>query len=157
MIDSHCHLEQKNYDSDRDEFIEDCKKAGIMALITSCAHPRDFEKTMEFVEKYKNYVFAVVGIHPEYIKDISDKEIDEYIEKIRKNSDKTIGIGEIGLDYFWIKEDEWREKQKKLFVKMLTLAKELKKPVVIHSRNALEETLSKVHKALPLLGSFPLL
>jgi len=141
MIDSHCHLEQKRYDNDRDEVIEKCREDGIRAIITSCAHPRDLEKTIGFVEKYKNFVFAVAGIHPLYIKEISPQEIDDYFKKVTNNQDRIVGIGEIGLDHHWIKEDKWREKQEELFVRMLNLSKELNKPVVIHSREALGKTL----------------
>jgi len=139
MIDVHCHLEQKDYDKDRDEVIERCKKE-LKAVITSCAHPRDFELTMQISEKYKNFVFATCGIHPEYIKEVSQKEIDETIEKIKQNKEKIVAIGETGLDFWWVKEAEWQQKQKELFVRLIELSKELKKPLVIHSRDAYEET-----------------
>jgi TatD DNase family protein len=139
MIDVHCHLEQKDYDKDRDEIIEKCKKE-LKAVITSCAHPRDFDLTLEITEKYKNFVFATCGIHPEYIKEISEREVEETIEKIKQNKDKFVAIGECGLDFFWIKEAEWQQKQRELFIRLIELAKELKKPLVIHSREAYEET-----------------
>jgi TatD DNase family protein len=140
MIDVHCHLEQKDYDNDRDEIIEKCKKE-LKAVITSCAHPKDFDLTMQLVNKYKNFVFASCGIHPEYIKEISEKEVDEFIEKIKHNKDKIVAIGETGLDFFWVKEPEWQQKQKELFIQLIELSKELRKPLVIHSREAYEETL----------------
>ncbi|MBU3896463.1 MAG: TatD family hydrolase [Nanoarchaeota archaeon] len=140
MIDVHCHLEQKDYDKDRDEIILKCKKE-LKAIITSCAHPKDFEKTLEIVNKYKDYVFATAGIHPTYIKELTEKEIDDFIEILRKNKNVLVGIGEIGLDIWHIKEPYWREKQVALFIKMIKLAKELDKPIVIHARDALEETL----------------
>jgi TatD DNase family protein len=140
MIDVHCHLEQRDYDEDRDEIIEKCKKE-LKAVITSCAHPRDFDLTMQLVEKHKNFVFASCGIHPEYVKDISEREIDETIEKIKQNRDRIVAIGETGLDFYWIKEPEWQQKQKELFIRLIELAKELRKPLVIHSRNAYEETI----------------
>jgi TatD DNase family protein len=140
MIDVHCHLEQDDYDEDRDEIIEKCKKE-LKAVITSCAHPRDFDLTMQLTEKYKNFIFASYGIHPEYVKEISEREIDEFIERIKQNKDKLVAIGECGLDFFWVHEPEWQQKQKELFIRLIELAKELKKPLVIHSRNAYEETL----------------
>jgi len=145
MIDSHCHLEQKDFDNDLDQVIEKCKKE-LKAIVTSCAHPKDFKKTLEIVEKYKGFVFCTVGIHPEYIKEFSEKEINLFIEEIKKNKDKIIGIGEVGLDYNWIKEDKLRERQKTLFTKMIRLAKQLDKPLVIHSREALNETLEILEK-----------
>jgi len=73
MIDSHCHLEQKDYDKDRDDVIEKCKKE-LKVVITCCADPRDWKLTKEIAEKHKGFVFPIAGIHPEFIKDIAKKE-----------------------------------------------------------------------------------
>lgn len=140
MIDVHCHLEQEDYDKDRDEVIEKCKKE-LKAVITCCAHPRDFDITMKMVEDHKNFVFASCGIHPEYIKEISEKEIEDFLEKIKRNKDKIVAIGETGLDFWWTQETEWQEKQKKLFIRLINLAKELKKPLIVHCRDAFEDTI----------------
>lgn len=135
MIDCHCHLEQSDYNLDRKEVIEKCKKE-LNAVVTSCAHPNDFKLTMQLVEKYKGFVYATVGIHPEYIKEIKTSDVDEYLDLIKKNKDKIVGLGENGLDYWWIRESEWQEKQRKLFIKLIEFAKELKKPLVVHCRDA---------------------
>jgi len=140
MIDVHCHLEQEDYDKDRDEVIEKCKKE-LKAVITSCAHPKDFELTMRMVENHKNFVFATCGIHPEYIKDVAEKTKDDFLELIAENKEKIVAIGETGLDYWWTKEIEWREKQKQLFIQLIEVAKELNKPLIIHSREAFEDTI----------------
>ncbi len=140
MIDCHCHLEQKEYNQDRDSFIEDCKKH-LKAIVTCSAHPKDIELTLKIAEKYQDFVFAIIGLHPEYIKELTEKQIKETIEAIKQNKNQIVGIGEIGLDYFWIKEKEWQEKQKQLFRKLINLAKELNLPLVIHSRSASEETI----------------
>jgi TatD DNase family protein len=145
MIDVHCHLEQKDYDSSRDQVIEKCKKE-LRAVITSCAHTGDFEKTLVMTKKYKGFVFASYGIHPEYIKEISEKEIDEFIEKVRQNKNDIVAIGEIGLDFKWVVEPEWREKQKELFVRLIRLARELGKPIVVHSRDSYVETMEIMEK-----------
>jgi len=140
MIDIHCHLEQEDYNKDRDEVIEKCKKE-LKAVITSCAHPRDFDLTLQLTEKYKNFVFASYGIHPEYIKEVSESEIDDFLEKVKQNKDKLVAIGETGLDFWWTKEIEWQEKQKELFIRLISLAKEIKKPLIIHCRDAFEDTI----------------
>ncbi|MEM5869624.1 MAG: TatD family hydrolase [Candidatus Aenigmatarchaeota archaeon] len=139
MIDVHCHLEQSDYNSDREEVIEKCKKE-LKAVITSCAHPKDFELTMKLVEQHKGFVFATVGIHPEYIKEVGKEEKEEFFELVRKNKEKIVGIGEVGLD-FLIEEQEWREKQKELFLEFISLAKKLNKPLVIHARKAFGEAI----------------
>ncbi|MEM4152589.1 MAG: TatD family hydrolase [Candidatus Pacearchaeota archaeon] len=140
MIDCHCHLEQKDYDKDRERIIEQCKQK-LKALVTCAAHPRDITLTLELVKKYKGFVFCSVGIHPEYIKEISEKEINKTIKEIEENKREISAIGEIGLDYYWIKEPEWREKQKELFRKMIVLAKRLNLPLIIHSRDATEDAI----------------
>lgn len=138
MIDCHCHLEQSDYDSDREQIIEKCKKE-LKAVITSCAHPKYFNLTLQLVEKHKNFIFCTVGIHPGNIKEISSQEKYRFLDLVKQNSDKISGIGETGLDYFWVKESEWQKRQKELFVELINFAKELKKPLVVHARNAYDD------------------
>ena len=138
MIDVHCHLEQPQYDEDRDEVIARAKKK-LKAVISSCAHPKDFQATLKLAEENKNFVFPAIGMHPEYIKDFSQKQIDDYLQMMEENSDKFVSVGEIGLDYFWVKEEEWRQKQKELFVQFIEFAKDHDKPLTVHSRDAYED------------------
>jgi TatD DNase family protein len=144
MIDVHCHLEQKDYEKDRDEVIKKCERE-LRAVITCCCHPDDFDLTMKMVEKYKNFVFATVSIHPEYIKEIEHLRVDDFLKRIEENKEKIVGIGETGLDFI-IEEPEWREKQKELFIKFIDLAKSLNFPVVIHARKAFAEAIEILEK-----------
>ena len=140
MIDVHCHLEQPDYDSDRDNVIESCKQK-LDAIVTCCANPEDFNLTMQILEKYKHFVFATFSLHPIYIKDFNEKQKDEFFDLIIENKDNVSGIGETGLDYFHIKEDSWHDKQKELFIEHIYLAKRLKKPLIIHSRDSTEDVI----------------
>lgn len=140
MIDVHCHLEQKDYDADRENIIQQCKRE-LKFVVTCCAHPDDLEKTFEIYEKFKPFVHISIGIHPEFIKELKEERINEVIEKIKKNKNNISAIGEVGLDYHWVKEPEFREKQKELFRKMIALSKELELPVIIHCWNASEDTI----------------
>jgi TatD DNase family protein len=139
MIDAHSHLEQADFGSDRDEVIEKCRKAGLKAIVTCCARPEDFQLTMDMVGRWEGFVFATAGIHPEFIKDISEKETDDFLEVIKENKGKLCAIGEIGLDFWWVREKSWQERQKEQFAELISFAKELKKPLVIHCREAEEE------------------
>ncbi len=141
MIDVHCHLEQKDYDKDLDKVIESCKKGSLKAVITSCPNPRDFDKTLEIASKYNGFVFPCFGLHPEYIKEFSEKDVDEYLEKLKENKDKMVGFGEVGLDFHWIRESSWQQKQKEQFKELIRFSKELRKPLVVHCRDAFEETI----------------
>jgi len=146
MIDVHCHLEQSDYDSDRDQVIEECKKK-MKAIITCCAHPKYFDLTLQLVEKYKGFVFCTIGIHPEYIRRINESDKDNFLELIKQNREKICSIGETGLDYFEVKEAEWQTKQRELFIELINFAKELKKPLVIHARNAYDEVIRILEQA----------
>ena len=140
MIDCHCHLEQKDYNVNREEVIGQCREE-LKAIITCCAHPVDSSLTLEIAKKHSGFVFCVIGLHPEFIKELSEDQIRETIKIIGQNKDLVVGIGEIGLDFHWIKEPEWQEKQKELFIRMIQLAKELNKPLVVHARSAFKETI----------------
>jgi len=141
MIDSHCHLEQPEYDKDREKIIGECKKK-LKAVVTCCAHPKDIGLTLDLVKEYPGFVFATIGIHPEFIKELSEEDINLTIKKVEENKEQIVAIGEIGLDYFWIKEKKWQEKQKILFERMIKLANRLNKPLVIHSRDSSEDAIN---------------
>jgi len=146
MIDVHCHLEQPDYEKDREKVIEECKKE-MTAIITCCAHPKDFNLTMKLVEKHKNFVYASVGLHPIYVKEIKQPELEKYLQTIADNKEKIVSIGEIGLDYHWIKDEHWQKKQRELFMVMLQFAKEIGKPVTIHIRDAFEDAIKILEKS----------
>jgi len=145
MIDVHCHLEQKDYDKDRNEVIEKCKKE-LKAIITCCCHPDDFDLTIEMVKNYQNFIFATVSLHPIDIEEISELNLDSFFKKIEEYKEKIVAIGETGLD-FVIEETTLREKQKELFLKFISLAKDLNLPLVIHARKAFAETIEILEKS----------
>jgi TatD DNase family protein len=140
MIDCHCHLEQKEYDAKLDFLIEEWKKK-LKFVVSSCAHPMDLEKTLWIYERFKPFVKICVGLHPEFIKEVSEKDIKKVIEFIKEHKKDILAIGEIGLDYHWIKESKWQEKQKEMFVRFIQLGKELNLPLVIHSWDATEDAI----------------
>lgn len=148
MIDSHCHLEWKSYDADREEVIAMCK-AQLKAVVSSCSRPHDFDKALDTRARHKDFVFITAGFHPEFMKEVSQEQKKVYLEKIRNNRNMIVAIGEIGLDYDWIKEPEEQEKSRRLFEEMLELAKELGLPVVIHSRNSHLDVLDMLDKHKP--------
>lgn len=145
MIDTHCHLEQPDYDADREAVIERCSKI-LHAVIISCANPKYFNLTMELVKRHSGFIFATASVHPQYVKAIDENLVTDYLERIRSNRDTIVAIGETGLDYNWIKEAEWRVKQKHLFANLITLAERLQRPLVIHSRDATEDVISMLEE-----------
>lgn len=141
MIDVHCHLEQKELYERLDKLVPKWKSE-LKFVISSCAHVQDLERTLEIYRKFKPFVKICIGLHPEFIKELKEEEIDGVVKFIHAHTSEISAIGEVGLDYHWIKEPEFREKQKDLFVKFIKLAKELNFPLVIHSWDATLEAIA---------------
>ncbi len=141
MIDCHCHLEQKEYDKNREKIIAECKKE-LKALVTCCAHPRDLQLTLELVKKHQGFIFCSLGIHPICVNEMSENEIEKGIKEIEQNASQLAAIGEVGLDFNWVKDEKLQEAERKLFRKMIALAKKLDKPLIIHNRDATEDTIT---------------
>ncbi len=149
MIDAHCHLEQNDFASDLDEVIKRAKQNGLKAVITCCAHPKDLERSLEIVEKFEGYVFLTASVHPIHVPEFSDGQILEFLERLKElaKSGKIVGIGETGLDYYWVKDAEQRERQKEAFRWHIELAKKLRLPLIVHSREANEETVKILNES----------
>ena len=132
LIDTHCHLSMSDIDSINN-------MDGIM--ITAGCDDETNKEVIELVKKYPN-VYGVLGIHPEEIDKITDSSF-KFIEDNLSNK-KIVGIGEIGLDYYWRSDN--KEKQKEVFERQLELAEKYNLPVVIHSRDAIQDTYDIVSK-----------
>lgn len=139
MIDVHCHLTQPDYDSDRDDVINSCKQ-NLKAVITSSPNPKTFQLALETAEKHRNFVFVSLGLHPIYIKELKEKQIQDAINFIETKKEKIVAVGEVGLDYYHVREQEWHVKQQELFRRMIKLSLRLKLPLVVHTRDT-EETI----------------
>ena len=138
MIDIHCHLEHiKN----PEETIAEAQKRKMKAIISSVVDPKDAKKILILKTKYPDFLFVSLGFHPHYVKKYKEKEIVEYTDYIKKNKEKIVAVGEIGLDYFQLSEDKQKNLQKEILKKFLDLAKELNLPVIIHCREAFDDLL----------------
>lgn len=137
LIDSHAHITQKIYD-DIGSVLERAKENNVLKIINCGDNLESSKEIISLSKTYDNVLFCTVGIHPEYAKETNEKDILE-LEKLIKNN-KIYGIGEIGLDFYYGKED--RNKQIALFKKQLELATKYKLPVIIHSREATNETIN---------------
>ncbi|MBI4177608.1 MAG: TatD family hydrolase [Candidatus Aenigmarchaeota archaeon] len=133
MIDAHCHLTFRNFEVNRDEIVKDSMES-MDAVIDSAPSTGDSEKSIKLAEKYPNFVFSCVGLHPEEIPRLSQKQIDSHVEFIKSNANKIAAIGEVGIDNFHVKNEGDRKKCAEVFTQFIGLAKEINKPLVIHSR-----------------------
>ena len=137
MIDIHCHLTYKGLDEIKEKIIAEAKKE--MDAVITCGYPKDAKEALELGKKHEGFVHVTLGLHPIDISEMTDKEIENYLEFIRGNADNIVGVGEVGLDWHWFPEEEKRQRYKDVFIQTLDLAKELKKPVVLHMRKAIDE------------------
>ena len=133
LIDSHCHLTDKKF-LNVDEIIKRAKEVGVEKIIVPAVNFKDSKKIIELAKKHQE-LYALVGIHPECVQDVSNLKIQmSKLKSLIQNSNKVVGIGEIGLDFYWRSDN--KKQQIELFKAQLKLAVELNLPVVIHNRNA---------------------
>lgn len=140
-IDSHCHI-YEGACSDVEKVIKEAKEVNVQKMFDASEDISSSKKVLEISEKYKGIIYPCIGIHPENIPNNIDNELVELEELIQKH--KVIAIGEIGLDYHWTKET--KDKQIYLFEKQLKLASKYNLPVIIHSRDATEDTINILNK-----------
>ncbi len=139
LIDTHCHLTDSKF-TDVKKTIAEAKDAGVEKILIPAGNIEDSKRAVLIAEQEEQY--AMVGVHPEDMESVTsvDQMICELEELIGK-SEKIVGIGEIGLDFYWDKEKKTKEKQLEIFVAQMEMAVRLKLPVVIHMRDAEEEML----------------
>ena len=139
LFDSHAHLDDEKFDEDREEIIKKIHQE--IDKFTSVGYDlQGSQKAIELSNKY-DFIYATCGISPNDIPQ-TEEELWEMLDKIKelaKTNNKVVAIGEIGLDYYWNKEN--KELQKKAFIKQINIANELDLPIVIHTREAVMDTL----------------
>ncbi len=142
LFDSHAHYNDEKFDLDREIVIKETLENGVSNFIVAGYDIESSKKAIEIVKKCEA-AYAIIGISPDGVKNIknsNDIEKDIYeIRKIIENNKKIVAVGEIGLDYYWNKEN--KELQKEMFIKQIELANSLNLPIVIHTREAINDTL----------------
>ena len=131
MIDTHCHIYKEYYD-DIDSLINKLKDKNVLHIINASTN---YDNALEIInesKKYGDFILPAIGIHPEEMKNYNLEKIEELI-----NNNKIYAIGEIGLDYYWSKDN--KEEQKELFIKQIHLAKKYNLPVIVHTRESIQD------------------
>ncbi len=149
IIDTHCHLNDEILYKDLENVISRAQQVGVEKMVVIGWDKVSSELAIELAEQY-DFIYAVIGFHPENVFDIDDKALYETLELCKHP--KVVGIGEIGLDYHWTKEPDKREIQKQFFIKQIDFANEHHLPISIHNRDAFADTLSILKEHKPLYG-----
>lgn len=139
LTDTHCHLDDEKFDSDRDAAIERALEAGVTQIVAvgTGDGPPDLESGIRLADAHRN-VYATVGVHPHDASKADDGSLRR-LEELLKH-EKVIAIGEIGLDYHY--DFSPRDRQRAVFVEQMRIARDARKPIVIHTREAWDDTLA---------------
>ena len=141
FIDTHCHISSEYYDN-IDFIIKENRKNNISKIVVSACDRKSFEEAFELTNQYDD-LFLTIGFHPDTVDSVTDADLKD-LENFIKSNKKIVGIGEIGLDYYYVQDN--KSSQKKLFEEQLSLAEKLNMPVVIHSREATKDTIDILKK-----------
>jgi TatD DNase family protein len=147
FVDSHCHIAGPEYDADREEVIARARDAGVTTILnvgTGDPHSGVFERAVALAEQHRG-VYCAIGVHPHDAK-LFDVAAERRLIDLAKQSSRVVAWGEIGLDYHY--DHSPRDVQRDVFRRQIAIARELNLPVVIHSREADEDTIAILREAL---------
>lgn len=142
IFDTHAHYDDKVFDQDREELLSSLREQGVERIVNVSANLQEIEATLQLIGQYP-FIYGAAGVHPSDAKELNEENFQQIRQAMEH--EKMLAIGEIGLDYYWDSTD--RDIQKKWFLRQLELAKELDKPVIIHSRDAAQDTLDLIKQA----------
>ena len=149
IIDTHAHYDDKAFEEDRSEVLESMAGEGIGRIVNIGSSLGACKRTIQLMEQY-NFIYGALGVHPTDSGELTEEDI-EWL-RTQCALEKCVAVGEIGLDYYW--DEPEREIQKKWFIRQLQLAREVNLPLVIHSRDAAQDTVDimKAEKAQEIGG-----
>lgn len=145
IFDTHAHFDDEQFEEDRDTLLSSLSEKGVELVMNCATNPQSIKTTLALANKY-DFIYAAVGLHPEDLNPLSEADL-ETVKNAALSEKKVKSIGEIGLDYYW--KEVPREKQLYFFEKQILLAKELNLPIIVHDREAHEDTYNLLLKHKP--------
>lgn len=141
IFETHAHYDDEAFDEDREELLESLEPAGIGKVINVCAEVSGWERTVALTERYP-FVYGAVGVHPDDVGSLDEAALERM--RVLCGKEKIVAVGEIGLDYYWDKQDH--QTQIFWFERQMEVARETGLPFIIHSREAARDTLETVKR-----------
>lgn len=151
LFDTHAHYDSRQFDADRDQVLAGLKSRGVGLVVNPGCDLPSSRMAVELAERYP-FLYAAVGFHPEELEGAELSDLDA-IRELAAHP-KVVAIGEIGLDYYWVKDQEGRRKEQDFFRAQLALAEELGLPVIVHDREAHGDSLAIVKEFPGVRGVF---
>jgi len=142
LIDTHIHMDEEAYAADREEVIARQVAEGVQAMIVPGVNATSIPAILDICRTHPGVCYAALGLHPQDVKEDWNEQWTIIEKSIRENRSQLVAIGEIGLDYYWDKT--FKTEQQEVFRRQLMLAQELDLPVIIHNRDATEDTISNL-------------
>lgn len=138
IFESHAHYDDRQFDVDREKLLESLPFQNVGVIVNVGSDIRSSKESITLAHQY-DYVYAAIGVHPDEVDTMKEADMEELSYMAKET--KVVAIGEIGLDYFRKEGNAYKSVQKEWFCRQLDLAKEIEKPVIIHSRDAAEDTI----------------
>ena len=138
IFESHAHYDDRQFDVDRETLLENLPFQNVGVIVNVGSDIRSSKESITLAHQY-DYIYAAIGVHPDEVDTMKEADMEELSHMAKE--DKVVAIGEIGLDYFRKEGNAYKNVQKEWFCRQLDLAKEIEKPVIIHSRDAAEDTI----------------
>lgn len=143
LFDSHTHIDMDHFKNDREQVIQRARDVGLLGMVTSSMGTASFRRTLGIVKKYPGFVYHSAGCG---VSQLTMDEAEKIVSLTRKYAKEIVAVGEVGLDYYWIKDPQGRKNQEPLFHLFIDLATEMNLPIVIHSRKAEAEATELLEK-----------
>lgn len=141
IFETHAHYDDEAFESDRDTLLKSIKENGVGRIVNVCASLESLEKTKELMERFP-FIYGAFGLHPDEVGDLNEDVLNRI--RLLCREEKAVAVGEIGLDYYWNKEQQKR--QIYWFERQMELAREEKLPIIVHSRDAAADTLDTMKR-----------
>lgn len=152
LFDTHAHYDDRRFDGDREELLRSLPEHGVKLVLNPGCDLESSRQAVSYAESYP-HVYAAVGFHPENLENV-DESVLAQIEQLAKSHPKVRAIGEIGLDYYWEKDEAARKRQQEFFRAQMRMAGRLGLPVIIHDREAHLDSLTIVEQYSAVRGVF---
>lgn len=137
IIDTHSHLDGEEFADDLPEVIQRAKDAQVEKILVPNVNLQGLPHLIEVCDAYPGYLYPMIGLHPEDVKDDYQTQLDQMLMLLKENPNRFCAIGEVGLDFYW--DETYRNQQLEAFEQQIQWAKQFGKPLMIHARNAFEE------------------
>ena len=141
MIDTHCHIDFKDFDDDREEVIKRARDR-LDYVIASGFDQKSNQNVLELSKEYEGFIYPTFGFHPVSSQNSTDEELKEAQNHLIDNLSDIVAIGEVGMDYYYVTDKAMRERQQEIFESFLELANECRVPIVMHVRDCEKKTVN---------------